>query len=251
MTLVLAHRGFTGEGDAGAVRENTLEAFASARHLGADGVELDLHLCADGALAVHHDAEVPGVGRIADLSAGELPAWVPLLADVLAACRGLVVDVEVKHDDADDPGRRLAVRLGAELTADAAPAGAARGGLDEGHPAVLVSSFDPGSLDVVAQRAPGVPTALLVPWAADPGRGLDEAVAHGCAAVHPFVGRVDRSYVDEAHRRGLAVNVWTVNADADLAAMVALGVDGLITDRVPAALAATGRPTPNGGTGLP
>ena len=57
MTAVFAHRGCT-EG----FTENTLEAFAEARRLGADGVELDVRLTADGALAVHHDAEIPGLG---------------------------------------------------------------------------------------------------------------------------------------------------------------------------------------------
>ena len=63
MIAVFAHRGCT----EGGLRENTVEAFAEARRLGADGVELDVRLTKDGALAVHHDAEVPGVGVI--------PSW--------------------------------------------------------------------------------------------------------------------------------------------------------------------------------
>ena len=85
MTAVFAHRGCT-EG----FTENTLDAFAEARRLGADGVELDVRLTADGALAVHHDAEIPGLGVIAALGVADLPAHVPLLADVLAACDGMV-----------------------------------------------------------------------------------------------------------------------------------------------------------------
>ena len=60
----------------------------------------------------------------------------------------------------------------------------------------------------------------------------------------------DAALVADAHSRGLAVNVWTVNADADLAAMVRFGVDAVITDRVVAALAATGRRGRNGGGGV-
>ena len=63
MTAVFAHRGCT-EGFV----ENTLEAFAEARRLGADGVELDVRLTADGALAVHHDAGIPGIGTIDQLA---------------------------------------------------------------------------------------------------------------------------------------------------------------------------------------
>ena len=250
MTLVLAHRGYTGGAGDGAMRQNTVEAFAAARRHGADGVELDVRLSADGALVVHHDAEIPGLGRLANLTVAGLPGWVPLLADALAGCAGLVVNVEVKHDAADDPGRVLAAGVAAELVADAVPGWALPDRAASGG-GVLVSSFDAASLDVVAERAPQVPTGLLVRWTADPLTGLAEAEAHGCRAVHPFVGRVDRDYVEEARRRGLAVNVWTVNADEDLSAMVALGVDAVITDRLPAALAAVGRPAPNGGTGAP
>ena len=75
MTAVFAHRGCT-EG----FTENTLDAFAEARRVGADGVELDVRLTADGALAVHHDAEIPGHGAIADLGVADLPAHVPLLS---------------------------------------------------------------------------------------------------------------------------------------------------------------------------
>src|SRR5580704_17015462 len=53
VTAVFAHRGCT----EGGIHENTVEAFAEARRLGADGVELDVRLTKDGALAVHHDAE--------------------------------------------------------------------------------------------------------------------------------------------------------------------------------------------------
>ena len=250
VTLVLAHRGYTGEPGDGTVRENTLEAFAAARRRGADGVELDVRLSADGALVVHHDAEIPGLGRLANLAVAALPGWVPLLADALAGCAGLVVNVEVKHDPADDPGRTLAARVAAELAADAVAGWAPPGPPPPGG-GVLVSSFDAASLDVVVERAPEVPTGLLVHWAADPATGLAEAEAHGCRAVHPFVGRVDRDYVEAARRRCLGVNVWTVNADEDLSAMGALGVDAVITDRLPAALAAVGRPPPNGGTGAP
>ena len=103
MTAVYAHRGCT-EG----FTENTLDAFAEARRLGADGVELDVRLTADGALAVHHDAEIPGLGAIAALGVADLPAHVPLLPDVLAVCDGMVVNVEIKNAPQDHgvgPGR--------------------------------------------------------------------------------------------------------------------------------------------------
>ena len=98
MTAVFAHRGCT-EG----FLENTVEAFAEARRLGADGVELDVRLTADGALAVHHDAVIADHGPVAELAVSQLPSHVPLLEDVLAVCDGMVVNVEIKNDPRD-PG---------------------------------------------------------------------------------------------------------------------------------------------------
>jgi len=65
-----------------------------------------------------------------------------------------------------------------------------------------------------------------------------EAVTDGFRAVHPFVSFVTADLVERAHDAGLAVNVWTVNSDDDLRAMVALEVDAVITDRLRAAMAA-------------
>ena len=109
MTAVYAHRGCT-EGFV----ENTLEAFAEARRLGADGVELDVRLTADGALAVHHDAEIPGIGVIGRLAVADLPVHVPLLGDVLGACEGLEVNIEIKNapgDPACDPTEAVAALI--------------------------------------------------------------------------------------------------------------------------------------------
>ena len=58
--------------------------------------------------------------------------------------------------------------------------------------------------------------------------------------MHPFVVSVTTELVERAHAMGLAVNVWTVNAPDDLRAMVAAGVDTVITDRLGEALAVAG-----------
>ncbi len=234
MTAVFAHRGCTESG----LRENTVAAFAEARSLGADGVELDVRLTKDGALAVHHDAQVPGVGLIPDLEVGELPDYVPLLADVLAVCDGMTVNVEIKNAPRDpgwDPDETVAV-----LTAAAIDTAGWREG-------VIVSSFQPATLRAV-QAADGR-LALGGLWspAADPVASLEEALAGGLRAVHPFVASVTPELVARAHGAGLAVNAWTVNAPDDLAAMVALGVDTVITDTLSRALEMAGRPSPRSG----
>src|ERR1700735_4784421 len=163
MTAVFAHRGCT-EG----FTENTIDAFAEARRLGADGVELDVRLTKDGALAIHHDAELPGVGVIPELGAAELPGYVPLLADVLAVCDGMTVNVEIKNAPAD-PGWD-AGEVVAALTAEAIDLA---GWTDR----VIVSSFQAATLRAVQAADERLALGALWGFGADPGRGLEEAVA--------------------------------------------------------------------------
>jgi glycerophosphoryl diester phosphodiesterase len=207
MTLVIAHRGASA-----AHRENTVEAFVAARELGADWVELDVHLLADGALGVHHDPLLGDGRALADLAAADLPAHVPLLPAALDACAGMGVNVEVKGH------ARTAAAVLAVLDE--------RGGRDE----VLVSSFDWAAVDAVRAAAPGVPTALLAFLLDDPARLVAAAARRGCAAVHPHVGMADPGLVAAAHGAGLAVNVWTVDDPVRMAELVAAGVDGIVTN---------------------
>ncbi len=222
MTEVFAHRGCCD----GCI-ENTLDAFAEARRLGAHGVELDVRLTADGALAVHHDAEIPGRGAIAGLRVSELPPHVPLLADALGACEGMTVNVEIKNapqDPGHDPTEAVAA-LTAAVIDDA-------GWTDR----VIVSSFQVNTLRAVQAADGRLALGALWPLVADPASALAEAVAAGFRAVHPFVTYATPKLVAEAHEAGLTVNVWTVNAPGDLRAMVEAGADAVITDRLPDAL---------------
>jgi glycerophosphoryl diester phosphodiesterase len=226
MTAVFAHRGCT-EG----FTENTIAAFAEARRLGADGVELDVRLTADGALAVHHDAGIPGIGTIDQLEVADLPAHVPLLADVLAVCEGMSVNVEIKNAPQDpgwDPGEAVATLTAAAIE-------------EAGWTArVIVSSFQAATLRAVQAADGRLALGALWGFATEAEPALAAAVEAGFAAVHPFVAMVDRELVERAHAMGLAVNVWTVNAPDDLRAMVDAGVDTVITDRLREALVAAG-----------
>ena len=234
LTSVWAHRGCTEATETApdGFTENTLGAFTEARRRGADGVELDVRLTADNALAVHHDAEVPGLGPICELGVAELPPHVPLLGDVLGVCEGILVNVEIKNAPQDpgwDEGEAVAA-----LTATA---------IDEAGwtDRVLVSSFETATLRAVQAADERLALGALWGWSADPGPALAEAAEMGFRSVHPFVTLVTSDLVALAHAAGLAVNVWTVNAPADLAAMVDLGVDAVITDRLGDALAAARR----------
>jgi glycerophosphoryl diester phosphodiesterase len=211
--LVLAHRGANRQAP-----ENTVPAMVRALEVGADGVELDVHRTADGALAVRHDAETP-VGPVTALTRAELAVAlpeVPVLEAVLDVCRGRLVDVEVK-----DPDPRAVDTLVALL--------AARGGTDE----VLVSSFHLRTVDRVRDLAPEVPSAFLS-FGLDPLEALDTAREHGHDALHPDVWTLLQSdpaeVAERAHEDGMQVNVWTVNEADQLLRLRDAGVDGVVTD---------------------
>lgn len=224
MTWVFAHRGCTD----GFV-ENTVGAFAEARRLGCDGVELDVRLSADGALVVHHDADIPGVGPVSGARIDQLPPYVPLLAEALAACEGMAVNVEMKAAPGDhDAGSGASEALAAATASTLVELGWAG--------RTVVSSFDATLVDAVRRAEPGLEVAWLLEWSGDVRAGLREATRRGYQGIHPFVSQVDAPLVAEAHEVGLAVRAWTVNSPDDLRAMVHWGADAVITDRVLEAL---------------
>jgi glycerophosphoryl diester phosphodiesterase len=225
--LVIGHRGVRRAG----LVENTLQAFAAAVAEGAEAVELDVRLCASGEVVVAHDPTLSRVSDGADpravadvpwteLARVELPggARVPLLAEVLAFARErhLPVNVEVKHDA---PSRPALVRAVARLV----------GGWDPKHP-LLLSSFDPAVVAGLALLAPRVPRAVLVHRTRWHGVHAATSLPLGAAAVHLERTLTRPELVAALRRRGLLVNVWTINDPAEARDLAALGVDGVITD---------------------
>lgn len=221
--LIYGHRGASA-----AAPENTLEAFELARSLGADGVELDVRRCLDGATAVHHDAELADGRVICETRRADLPAHVPTLEAALDACRGMVVNIEIKNVPIDvdfDPDCTLADQTVALLRD--------RGGVDD----VLVSSFHLGTIDRIKALAPDVATGFLTfvePSAVDSVR---LAVDRGHEAIHPHYAFVDEALMAAAHDAGLAVNVWTVDEPDTMRALADLGVAGVVTNVVDVARA--------------
>lgn len=221
--LVLAHRGART-----VAPENTIEAFTVALAQGADGVELDVHRTVDAGLVVHHDADASGLGVLADLGVEEIQRArpdIPTLAEVLDACRGALVNVEIKNmpGDADFDETHEAARLVVELLDQ-------RGSADD----VLVSSFNLASIDRVRELDATVPTGLLSMFGVDPFDALEVCVARGHGAFHPFIGILPAgaatAVAARAHALELRVNVWTVNDGDEIARLAAAGIDGVVTD---------------------
>ncbi len=231
MTAVVAHRG-----EHHRARENTVAAFEAALALGVDGIEFDVRPTSDGALVVHHDPLVGG--RALSLTPrAALPDWVPTLAEVLELTRGVVAHVEVKN--AREPGEVVYDDTGALVAAVLAEVEGAR---LERRP--VVSCFDLATCARVRATGADVAVAWLVEGGPLQG-ALTEAHVLELDGLNPYYALVDRDAVALAGELGLALNVWTANDEADLAALAALGVDGVITDEPARALALLGR----GGTG--
>jgi glycerophosphoryl diester phosphodiesterase len=223
---VQGHRGSPDPGSG--ILENTIDAFLRAARFGADGVELDVRLTRDGALAVHHGPVIPDVGPVADLDVSQLPAHVPLLDAAIDACAGLTMTVEIKNlptEQGFDPEERLALAVGALVAERGTPEN------------ILVSSFWPPSLDAAISCDPDIRTGLQAPaWLGAEG-ALELAIEHGLGALHPQVSLLSPELVMAAHQAGLTVAAWTVNEQSALRTALDWGVDTVITDDVVSAAA--------------
>ena len=232
-TLIQAHRGASAYAP-----ENTLAAFALGAEMGADGVELDVHLTKDGVPVVCHNFSVndtsDGRGEIKDLTFAEIRKFnfayrwndtkftdkygfqpIPTLDEVyeLLGPKGLTVNVELKS------GEDELFRLCNEI-ADA------RGMKGK----IMYSSFNHRSLMKIHELDPSVTVAplyaqrILFPWV--------YAGLIGAMAIHPDWGQVFEipEMVHECHLRGIRVNVWTVDGKDAMRRLIEAGVDALITD---------------------
>lgn len=240
--LVLAHRGLVGPYRP----ENTLAAVGAAFAAGADGVEVDLRLTADGVLVLSHDADLR---RLAGVSMPVASSSWPELRS--AAARGGLRLCRLEEVLALAGGRRLVLEVKGPppgSDAEGRTAGALVSRLADhqvsGRADVTVSSFAAPLLRRVRQllgEDSGVRTALLgQPW--DPaGTVLARALDGGHDELHPHVMPALRGapVVEAAHEAGLAVVPWTVNSSRDVQRLRLLGADGVITD-VPCAARSAG-----------
>ncbi|MGI9602325.1 MAG: glycerophosphodiester phosphodiesterase [Acidimicrobiales bacterium] len=222
MTLVIAHRGASAD-----EHENTVAAFRRAHEMGADWVELDARRTADGVIVVHHDAHLSDGRLIAELDTADLPEHLPSLAEALEACDGMGVNIEIKNLP-DDPD------FDADHLVSDAVAGLARAYLTPAS--TLISSFNIDAVDRIKAIDAELPTAYLSVDMGDPNLGIDRTLAHGHQAFHPYQSLVSQNLVDRAHQAGIEINTWTVDDPDRIAELVAMGVDGIVTNDV-----ATGR----------
>jgi glycerophosphoryl diester phosphodiesterase len=220
--LVIAHRGASGS-----LPENTLPAYELAALQGADMIEIDLHRSRDGETVVTHDedlAALGGRGEIAEATAAEIRTLdagngerVPILEEVLDAFGSRIpFNLELKR------GRRA---IYADLERAAFAAVESRGLLDR----TLFSSFCDPVLERLRALSPDARIALLLS-SRDPEQPLERARAVAAEAINPSILLATPALIDAAHAEGLAVYIFTVDAEDDMRRLLDLGVDGMFTN---------------------
>jgi glycerophosphoryl diester phosphodiesterase len=228
--IVIAHRG-----DKVHAPENTLSAFKLAAEKGADAVEFDVKSTADGQVIVLHDQTVDrttnGTGNVAQLPLAalrdlEAGAWfserfrgekIPTLDEVFETV-GKRIFMNVELTNYSTPNDALVPKV-VELVK--------KHGLES---RVLFSSFLARNLRKARLLLPEVPRGLLTLSGLLGFWGRAFGWRGDYAALNPYLTDVSVGLVYRVHAAGKRLNVWTVNAEADLKRMVGLGVDGIITD---------------------
>ncbi|WP_405615519.1 glycerophosphodiester phosphodiesterase [Streptomyces sp. NBC_01511] len=260
---VVAHRGASEDAP-----EHTLAAYKKAIEDGADALECDVRLTADGHLVCVHDRRVNrtsnGRGAVsalelADLATLDFGSWMEtvenmdseespdwkdrsltsvltlerLLTLVADTDRRIELAIETKHPTrwAGQVEERLLHML-------------ARFGLDgpaPGESPVRIMSFSARSLHRIADAAPQLPTVYLMQFVSP--RLRDGRLPAGARIAGPGI-RIVRNqpgYVERLHRAGHRVHVWTVNEPEDVELCVSLGVEAIITNRPKQVLSQLGR----------
>ena len=213
--------------------ENTMASFKKGLALGADLIELDVHLSADGHLVVIHDPTVDrttdGRGYVKDMTLAQLKkldagSWfgpefagerIPTLAEVLEWARGRVgLVIEIKNGPVFYPGIEEKVIEALEAY--------------DMEEEVIVISFDHRCVRRVKELRPGIATGILyVGRLADPTAAARAAMAD---AIHPKADYLTAEDVSEAHLAGLAVSTWTVNDPSQMGEFIEMGVDSIGTN---------------------
>lgn len=240
--ILLAHRG-----DLANAPENTLPSFSQAIQKGADGVELDAKLTADGHVIVIHDPTVDrttnGNGKVAsftleairELDAG---AWfdsqfagtkVPLLEEVFETVgRNKLINIELTNYSSPKDGLTQKV---CELIKR-----------HNNGQQIIFSSFFSSNLKIAAQVLPDVPRGLLAMpgllglWARSFGFMFGDY-----QALHPHISSTSKEQVSRAHRVKRRVHVWTANTPEEVNRLKEWGADGIFTDDPAVAVKALGR----------
>ncbi len=222
--IIFAHRGASLHAP-----ENTLAAFKLALQQGADALELDVKLSADGIPVVIHDPTVDrttnGSGTVANLnlsalkklSAGE-GQQIPTLDEVFEHVGGqLLINVELTNYTTRN-----------DQLVDKVVETVKKHNLAK---SIIFSSFLPKNLKRTAELLPQTPRGLLAlpnftGWIV---RNI-LFKTRDYQALHPKLKNTSKKQIESIHAMGRRVHAWTVNTPADMRRLADWGIDGIFTD---------------------
>ena len=204
--VIIGHRGAKGH------PENTLPSFEGALEQGADGVELDVRLSGDGQLIVVHSPVVRGLlvkstpfEKFRDLGNGY---QIPLLEQVLQSLAGRTfLDIELKEIGFEHQAIEM-IKQHAEIKN------------------VMISGLNTDVLNKVHEVQPDIQLGFIY------NRTQHEESRHNSPIdyVIPQFRLASRELIEDVHDEDLEVFAWTVNSEREMRRLLALGVDGIITD---------------------
>jgi glycerophosphoryl diester phosphodiesterase len=224
--MVVAHRGASVEQP-----ENTIAAFDAAIDAGADAVEFDVRMTADGFAVVMHDPDVSrttdDTGIVSQITLEEIrKLGVPTLEEALRCLSGrAAVDIEIKNSPGE-PGYTPDAEPAVEATLAALDSVAFRG-------SVIVSSFNPRSIAHCRALRPDVPTGLLTWYDVSAEDARIQASGHGHPWVLPFVVKVleaGEGYAARVHDGGALLGVWIADDPETARKLFELGADAVATN---------------------
>ena len=219
--LKIGHRGAKGYEP-----ENTLVSFQKALNLHVDGIELDVHLSADGEIIVIHDETIDrttnGKGFVNTLSLRELKTFlidenyeIPTLTEVFELVnQKCLINIELKSYDSTDKVVSLIEKYVSK-----------KGWKNDRF---LVSSFDWNALQQVAFLNDKIPIGVLTET------NLDLALAFAkfiqAKSIHPYFHLLTKENTEQIQEKGLQVFPWTINKLEDIQKIKTYNVNGIITD---------------------
>ena len=221
--MVIAHRGYSS-----VAPENTLSAIKEAVKIGANYIEVDVHLSRDGEIVVIHDESIDrttnGTGRVEDLPLDELKTYdaggwfsprhqgeaIPTLDEVFQAVpKGTKIIVEIKEGRSRYQGIEDKIISSADV----------RGRRDD----IILKAFNEDILHTAEQLAPDIPRLLVYVF----GFGVDSFSGEFLQHHRWFFNRRSLNRLQSADFK---VIVWHVNDRDDMQRLVDWGVDGIETD---------------------
>jgi glycerophosphoryl diester phosphodiesterase len=247
---IVAHRGASLR-----YPENTLAAFRAAVRAGADVIELDARLTADGVPVVMHDADVAtttdGSGLVHELTLAQVSALrvgalrvgrdparragVPTLRHALAYLRGrATVEIDLKNEPGE-PGFDGTHRVAAE---------ALRLVRELRLGPVIVASANPETMEWVRRHHPDAVTGVEAGEGENLWDWIDYAAGQGHTFLMPDAAAVlsaGADFVTRAHAHGVQVDVWTVNDPETVSGLFSWGTDLVETDDPELAIPARNR----------